>query len=237
MPIPSDLGEDYFINWQGDLRANQAGDGARRKSAELRQQRTLGDAFADAVLGRRDAGWSWAKGAAGRRRSRTLASLPPTHWRVLHDLPISDRGANVDHLVLGPPGVFSLNTKHLSGRVEVRREEVRRHCRATGYIQAAIREAEWVRAVLESQTGEPVMVEPLLVIYGADVRVNNQPRNVTVRPTGRRSAVLDQESRIPDSRRPGTSASDRSEEQCRLPASPVVTAANQAEAPLPGRAS
>lgn len=185
------VSEEYFVSWQGDLRANRAGEGARRKAAELRQGRSLTDAVIDTVVGRRDAGWSWAKGAVGEEAvARSLATLPPTHWRVLHDLPIGARGANIDHLVLGPPGVFTLNTKHLSGRVDVSRDEVRRNGRSTRYLESAIREADRVRAVLEHHITGPVQVEALLVVYGADVRVRSQPRDVSVLTVGQLTGWL-----------------------------------------------
>lgn len=176
--------EEYFVRWQGDLRANEAGAGARRKAAELRQDPSAAG-VPTSTAGQRDPGWSWEKGAAGKEAvARALASLAPTHWRVLHDLPIGHRGANVDHVVLGPPGVFTLNTKHLSGAVAVTRDEVRRNGRATQFIAAATREAERVRAVLEQHTGGPGQVEALLVIYGAALRVTNQPVDVTVLTAG-----------------------------------------------------
>jgi hypothetical protein len=185
-PADTDLvGEDYFIGWQGDARSRRAGGSAWEKAAELRSSRSTWDALVDAVVGRRDDGWSWAKGAAGEAVvGQALATLPPTHWRVLHDLPIGDRGANVDHLVIGPPGVFTINTKHLSGRVDVDREQIRRNGRATRFLDAAVREADRVRAVLERAVGEVVEVEPLLVVHGAEVRVGSQPRDVTVLTSG-----------------------------------------------------
>jgi len=40
-------------------------------------------------------------------------------WSVFHDIQIDARGRNVDHLVIGPGGVFCLNAKNLAGRVWV----------------------------------------------------------------------------------------------------------------------
>lgn len=178
------------MRWQGDLPANEAGAGARRKAAELRQDPSAAGAPTSSAR-QRDPGWSWEKGAAGEVAvAQALATLPPTHWRVLHELPIGHRGANVDHLVLGPPGVFTLNTKHLSGTVAVTRDEVRRNGRATQFIAAATREAERVRAVLEQHTGGPGQVEALLVIYGAALRVTSQPVDVTVLTAGQSTRWL-----------------------------------------------
>jgi len=48
---------------------------------------------------------------------RSWLEKPQSPWAVWHDLPIGTRGANVDHLVVGPGGVFSVNTKKTHGRV------------------------------------------------------------------------------------------------------------------------
>src|SRR6266542_1366074 len=38
-------------------------------------------------------------------------------WTVFHDLAIPGSRANVDHLVIGPPGVFLVDSKHYRGRL------------------------------------------------------------------------------------------------------------------------
>lgn len=57
---------------------------------------------------------SWIKGLRGERAvGRALEKLPPT-FRVLHDL---DTGhGNVDHVVVGPTGLFAIETKEWEGR-------------------------------------------------------------------------------------------------------------------------
>jgi hypothetical protein len=62
--------------------------------------------------------------AAAFSEPRTALALRPLEdrgWRVLHDRlwPGSAR-ANVDHLVIGPPGVAVVDTKHWAGPVELR---------------------------------------------------------------------------------------------------------------------
>ena len=50
---------------------------------------------------------AWAIGAAGE--GRTAAALQPLAaegFRIIHDLPISRSRANIDHVVVGPPGIF-----------------------------------------------------------------------------------------------------------------------------------
>ena len=55
------------------------------------------------------------------RTALALRALEDRGWRVLHDRrwPGSTR-ANVDHLVIGPPGVAVIDTKHWAGPVELR---------------------------------------------------------------------------------------------------------------------
>lgn len=33
-------------------------------------------------------------------------------WQVVHSIPIGDNDADIDHLVVGPGGVFTLNSKN-----------------------------------------------------------------------------------------------------------------------------
>jgi hypothetical protein len=71
----------------------------------------------------------WAKGAAGERvTAAALEALPREKWRVLHDIPWPGRPrASLDHVVIGPPGVFVIDTKNWSGTVAVRNGVLRQH--------------------------------------------------------------------------------------------------------------
>jgi Nuclease-related domain len=56
----------------------------------------------------------WSRGAAGEvATARILDALSARRWVVWHDLPVPARGsrANVDHLVIGPTGVWVVDTK------------------------------------------------------------------------------------------------------------------------------
>ena len=65
-------------------------------------------------------GWieNWQSGAFGEEATaKALLPLEREGWVVLHDLP-AEHG-NVDHVVIGPPGVFLLDSKRLSGTVRI----------------------------------------------------------------------------------------------------------------------
>jgi hypothetical protein len=71
-------------------------------------------------------GWieNWEFGAWGEEATgKELARLDPARWTVIHD--VSTGHGNVDHLVIGPGGVFVLDSKRLGGRVVVQGDEVR----------------------------------------------------------------------------------------------------------------
>ena len=67
----------------------------------------------------------WARGAAGEAvTAAILESLPRRRWVVLHDLALPGSRANVDHLVIGPTGVWVVDTKAYRARITVRWRQV-----------------------------------------------------------------------------------------------------------------
>lgn len=72
----------------------------------------------------------WERGAQGEEAvARALADLPDG-WVALHDLAWPGRQrANLDHVVVGPGGVFVVDAKNWSGRIEVRDQVLRQNGR------------------------------------------------------------------------------------------------------------
>lgn len=67
---------------------------------------------------------NWRTGAEGERKTaRALKPLERQGWSIVHDV-ASQRG-NRDHVLVGPAGVFLLDTKYLSGVVSIEEETVR----------------------------------------------------------------------------------------------------------------
>ncbi|MFB7891255.1 nuclease-related domain-containing protein [Microbacterium sp. NPDC056044] len=59
---------------------------------------------------------SWYSGALGEIRvGLMLATLDPG-FTVLHAVPVGERGSDLDHLVIGPAGVYIINTKRHFGK-------------------------------------------------------------------------------------------------------------------------
>jgi hypothetical protein len=86
-----------------------AGDSARERARKTREKAERLQRSAE----------KWEKGAAGEARTaEVLASGLGPAWTVLHDVRWPGRQrANIDHLVVGPTGVFVIDSKNWSGRI------------------------------------------------------------------------------------------------------------------------
>jgi len=63
----------------------------------------------------------WEQGAEGEVAVAQALEALPEGWVVLHDLAWPGRQrANLDHVVIGPGGVFVVDAKNWTGRIEVR---------------------------------------------------------------------------------------------------------------------
>jgi hypothetical protein len=61
---------------------------------------------------------AWRRGAQGEQRTaRLLAPLERHGYQVFHDLAVPGSAANVDHLVIGPTGVFVIDSKRYRGHL------------------------------------------------------------------------------------------------------------------------
>ncbi|WP_433452518.1 nuclease-related domain-containing protein [Streptomyces sp. CA-142005] len=124
---------------------------------------------------RRPSEWdSWRKGLAGERRvGAELNRLGRHGWRVLHSIPLANK-VDIDHLLIGPGGVFSINTKHHDKKaVWVGDDSVKvDHGKPAPYARKSRAEAKRVARVLERYCDFPVPVEPVLVFVGVtDLKV------------------------------------------------------------------
>lgn len=124
---------------------------------------------------RRPTEWdSWRKGLAGEWRvGAELNRLARHGWRVLHSIPLADK-VDVDHLLVGPGGVFSINTKHHHDKaVWVGDDAVKvNRGKPAPYARKSRAEAKRVARALERYCGFPVPVEPVLVFVGVtDLKV------------------------------------------------------------------
>jgi hypothetical protein len=127
----------------------------------------------------------WSVGYIGEERVGTALEALGPGWHVLHAVPVGTRGSDVDHVVIGPAGVFTVNTKHhAGGRVDVRGEAVYVGGTYHRYVPSARREAERVREAL-AVDGGPLVVRPLLCTIGARLVIRDVPDDVVALVDGR----------------------------------------------------
>jgi hypothetical protein len=112
---------------------------------------------------------AWRRGAAGERRTaRLLCPLDRQGWAVLHDLALPGSRANIDHLVIGPGGVFVIDSKQYRGRLQLDGCGRLWHGRypLAPTLRAVDYEADQAAQVL---TDPDVVVVPIVAIHGAQV--------------------------------------------------------------------
>jgi Nuclease-related domain len=112
---------------------------------------------------------AWRRGAAGERRTaRLLDPLERQGWAVLHDLAVPGSRANIDHLVIGPGGVFVIDSKQYRGRLQL--DGVGRLWYGRYPLAPMLRvvdfEADQAARVL---VDPDVVVVPIVAVHGAQV--------------------------------------------------------------------
>lgn len=111
---------------------------------------------------------SWYDGALGERHvARILDHLGP-EWTVLHSVPVGNEGSDIDHVLIGPPGVYTINTKHHAGKsVWVAGRALRVNNHPQHYISNAAFEARRAEKLLTAASGLAVEAAGLVVLVGA----------------------------------------------------------------------
>jgi hypothetical protein len=60
---------------------------------------------------------AWRVGAKAEESiGSRLDKLVEHGWHVLHAVPIGSKGSDIDHLLIGPGGVWTVNTKNHPGK-------------------------------------------------------------------------------------------------------------------------
>jgi hypothetical protein len=109
---------------------------------------------------------AWRRGAAGERRTaRLLRRLERDGYVSLHDLAVRESAANIDHLVIGPTGVFVVDSKQYRGRVHQSLDGRAWHNHAPLARQLEV--VAWEAATIARVLG--VRVDPLVCVHGAEV--------------------------------------------------------------------
>ena len=93
-----------------------------------------------------------------------LDNLGP-RWDVLHVVPVDESGKDIDHLVIGPPGVFAIATENFPGQeIKVNGDFLAVGSQRFDDITVARGLGESAAELLSAAAGRPVTVTPLLVV-------------------------------------------------------------------------
>src|SRR5215218_4336288 len=110
---------------------------------------------------------SWRRGAHGERHTaRLLDRLTRDGHMVFHDLAVPGSDANVDHLVIGPTGLFVIDSKQWTGSVHQGADGLAWHNHYP--LDRTLETARWEADTISRILGTRVAV--LLCVHGAHVQ-------------------------------------------------------------------
>jgi hypothetical protein len=172
------------VGHQVDLSLNRAGAMARDQAHALKQAAPVRTLLARA-LGVRSDERAWRIGADGEEKvaaqlEKVLRKDP--RWHILHAVPVGERGSDIDHVVIGPGGVFTINAKHHPGaKIWVGGDTFMVNGHRQPYIRNSRHEAKRAARLLSASCGFPVEVAGVVVpVRAADVAVKKAPDDVFV---------------------------------------------------------
>jgi len=172
-----------------DLSLHRPGQGVRERAAhelaDMKEQSRLKTFIARAADMKTEER-AWRLGADGEETvGGRLEKLTGHGWHLLHSVPVGSRGADIDHVLIGPGGVYTVNTKNHPGRhIWVGAHAIRVDGRATDYLPKSRHEAKRAEKLLFDATGLPVPVRPVLVFLTGSliptITIKQQPADVSV---------------------------------------------------------
>ena len=165
--------------WQ-DLSQNRAGQAVRERAVELRSEAPV-KTFVARVFGVHTDERADRVGADGEEEVAWRMRKLGDGWHVIHSVPVGEKDSDIDHVVIGPPGVFTLNTKnHSRKKVWVAEKAFMVSGQKTNYLRNSRHEAARASKLLTAACGFDVQVEPIIVVIAAELTIKAQPADVHV---------------------------------------------------------
>jgi Nuclease-related domain len=133
------------------------------------------------LLGARTDERPWSTGGAGASEVTARLAQLPLDWHVLHAVPIGDLGADIDHLAIGPAGVFAIEAKHSAdGRLRVRGDSVTVDGQHRPFVRDSRVKATRAGRLLSAAAGCEVAVHGVIAVVGARKGIPAKQRPVDV---------------------------------------------------------
>lgn len=185
--LPSPGPANSATDWN-DLATNRPGQSARKKAIEIKKAAPV-KTFFTRVMGTKTEERAWRIGADGEEAVGKQLQRLGAGWHVIHAVPVGHNGADIDHLVIGPPGVFTLNTKTRSEKkVWVAERAFMVNGAKTDYLRNSRFEAQRASKLLSAACGVHIAVHPVIVVIAAQLTIKAQPSDVSV--VSRRGIVV-----------------------------------------------
>ena len=169
------------VDWQ-DVGANAPGAAARERAIAERSAAPVRSVLTR-LLGIHTDERAWRIGADGEEAvAAQLMKLGPD-WQVVHAVPVGDKGSDIDHVVIGPAGVFTINTKHHpNANIWVGNNTFLVNGNRTYYIRNSRHEATRAARLLGAVAGRPIDVRGIIAVMGAQqgFTIKEQPRDGAV---------------------------------------------------------
>lgn len=174
-----------------DLADNPPGRHVAETAATLRHQAPVRTLLAR-VFGVHTRERAFRVGAEGERVVGARLARLPVGWHVLHSVPVGTRGADIDHVVVGPGGVYTVNAKHVpDARVWLRGDSLVVNGHERDHVPASRVEAARASRLLGEALGRPVPVVGIVALVGAEngFNVRCQPKDGSVTVVGQHQLV------------------------------------------------
>jgi hypothetical protein len=178
----------FSVKQWDDIADNRPGQAARaRAEAELAERRERVGRFrtwAARALDVHTDERSWRVGAAAEETvGKELETLRDRGWHVLHSIPVGTGESDIDHLLIGPGGVITVNSKHHpDGNVWVTSGQIRVNGSYVPYLRNSRYEAARVSCILGNEVGFPVPTISCLIFRLRDgkLTIKESPVDVLV---------------------------------------------------------
>ncbi len=169
-----------------DLAQNLPGDSVKARAIDEQRKYPVAS-FLARILNVHTDERAWRMGEKGEKLvAKSLEGLGG-RWHVLHSIPVGDKGSDIDHVVIGPGGVFTLNTKHhKDASIWVAGNTFMVNGQRQPYIRNSRHEAQRAGRILAAACDSPIDVRGVIVVVNArsfvvkedpvDVQVVNRSR-------------------------------------------------------------
>lgn len=170
-----------------DLARNLPGEAARLKAEELTRGMSKDHQKIIEALGYASVEQTWVQGAEGEKLvGEALEKGLGDGWHVIHSVPIGSESSDIDHLVIGPAGVFSINTKnHPGSRVICAENKVKvqgnKMSKNHPYARNSRFEASRSTKILTQACGFRVSVLGIIAYIALEVDIMSNPKDGKVR--------------------------------------------------------